>query len=105
MKRLAFPLCFAIAAFTLGACEKQSADNLPAKYLHKWDAKAPAHGHDGKAPAHGLDALLAQRIPPPTVNEQNGMAARPIGQEQIAEPAFAGVGVVRNVAGDVHPNS
>jgi hypothetical protein len=53
MKRLAFPLCFAIAAFALGACEKQSVQNLPDRYRHKWDAKTSEPAHDSKAPGHG----------------------------------------------------
>jgi len=51
MKRIAFSICIAIAALCLGACEKQSADNLPDKYRPKSDASpAPAHDDKAKAP-------------------------------------------------------
>ena len=48
MKRLAFSVAAAAAAFAFGACEKQSADNLPDHYRHKGShADAPA-GHETK---------------------------------------------------------
>ncbi len=58
MKRLAFPVLAAAAAFGFGACEKHSSAELPEHYQHKWDAKhaetehaAPAHAEQEKAPA------------------------------------------------------
>ncbi|MEO6739242.1 MAG: hypothetical protein ABIP20_03260 [Chthoniobacteraceae bacterium] len=60
MKRLAFSVAAAAAAFTFGACEKHSADNLPDHYMHKGGQhaetgaapeSAPAHGEKEKAPA------------------------------------------------------
>lgn len=51
MKRLAFSVATAIAAFGFGACEKHSSAELPDHYLHKGGqhAETPT-GHDA-APA------------------------------------------------------
>lgn len=53
MKRIALSICIAIAVFSLGACEKQSVNNLPDRYRHKWEPKASERAHDSTAPAHG----------------------------------------------------
>ncbi len=60
MKRLAFSVAAAAAAFAFGACEKHSAAELPDHYLHKGGdhaetgathEAAPVHGEPKKAPA------------------------------------------------------
>ena len=53
MKRLAFSVAAAAAAFAFGACEPQSADNLPDHYLHKGEQRAGAGAAHETAPAHG----------------------------------------------------
>jgi hypothetical protein len=50
MTRIAFPLCIAVGALALGACEKHSAADLPEHYKHKGNPHA-ATGHEN-APAH-----------------------------------------------------
>ena len=52
MKRLAFSICIAIAAMTIGACEKHPAAELPEHYQHKGAAKHSDSGHENKTPAH-----------------------------------------------------
>ena len=51
MKRLAFSVAAAAAAFAFGACEKHSADNLPDHYLHKGGQHAEAGAAHGAVPA------------------------------------------------------
>ncbi len=49
MKRLAFSVAAAAFAFAFGACEKNSADNLPDHYRHKVGSHAEAPtGHETK---------------------------------------------------------
>ena len=53
MKRLAFSVLTAAAAFGFGACEKHSSAELPEHYLHKGGEHAgAAKGHEA-APAKG----------------------------------------------------
>ena len=53
MKRLAFSVLTAAAAFGFGACEKHSSAELPDHYLHKGGEHAEAaKGHEA-APAKG----------------------------------------------------
>jgi len=52
MKRPAFSIALAAAAFGFGACEKHSSADLPEHYLHKGSHHdEAAAGHEG-APAH-----------------------------------------------------
>ena len=55
MKRLAFSVAAAAAAFAFGACEKHSAAELPEHYQHKGGQHAEAGAaHDAALiPAHG----------------------------------------------------
>ena len=53
MKRLAFSIAAAAAAFTFGACEKHSSAELPEHYLHKGRSHAEAEAGHEAAPAHG----------------------------------------------------
>jgi len=59
MIRIAFSICAAIGALAFGACEKQSANDLPARYkpggkhVESNHETAPAHGEKEKAPEGG----------------------------------------------------
>ncbi len=51
MKRLATSIAAAAIALGIGACEKQSAENLPEHYKHKGNHKTAGGGEHGNAPA------------------------------------------------------
>lgn len=65
MKRLAFSVAAAAAAFAFGACEKQSADNLPDHYLHKGDGHAEAGAAHDAAPAPARGETKKAPVPDP----------------------------------------